>query len=153
MALEYRLQVKTEISLFNFIENYLIEKNISFLKEGVNKGANIYLYEVLGFMISFIISKKMFFDYIINESEFIEREWDYSSNIYFRLDKFYDDLLARLNMMDICINILNNTNEDAVLLFNGDVLILERVNGIVKVNNNFGFWNSEELLAKVKLIM
>ena len=56
-------------------------------------------------------------------------------------------------MMDICINILNNTNEDAVLLFNGDVLILERVNGIVKVNNNFGFWNSEELLAKVKLIM
>lgn len=150
MALEYRLQVKTEISLFNLVESYLNEKKISFSREEIDKGVNIYLFEVMGFMTSIVLSRNVFFDYMVSENQVIEDEWDYSSDITFRLDKLYDNLLARLNMIDVCCCILKNTTEDARLLFNGDILVLERTNGEVIVNNNFGFWNSEDLRTKIK---
>lgn len=82
----------------------------------------------------------------------IEENWDYSTNIHFRLDKFYDNLLGRSNMIDMCIYVLNNTKDDAKLLFNGDILVLERNNGIVNINKNFGFWNSKELINKTSLL-
>lgn len=149
MALEYRLQVKTEMSLFNFVVSYLNERKISFSEEIIDKGINIYLYEKMGLMISIALPGKAFFDYMINKSQMIQDEWDYSSNINFRLDKSHNNLIARLNMIDVCCYILKNTTEDAILLFNGDILVLERTNGKVIANNGFGFWNSEELKNKV----
>lgn len=153
MALEYRLQIKTKMTLFNFAEGYLKKKNILFSKESIDKGVNIYLYEALGFMISILFSEKIFFEYLVGENITNEEEWEYSSDLHFRLDKFYDNLNARLNMIDICIYILNNVNDDAKLLYNGDILVLERTNGNITINENFGFWNSDELLNKIKLLM
>ncbi|MBO0591283.1 hypothetical protein I2486_07665 [Cellulophaga sp. E16_2] len=153
MALKYILQVKTEVSLLNFIEIYLNKKTVLFSKEKINKGINIYLYEVLGFMFSFTFSEKVFFDYLIDENKVVEENWDYSSDIHFRLDKFYDNLLARLNMIEVCVYILNNTKEDIRLLFSGDILVLERTNGIISINKNFGFWNTSDLLGQIKMIV
>lgn len=153
MALEYRLQIKTKMTLFNFVERYLKEKNILFSKENISKGVNLYLFEVLGFMISILYSDKIYFDYLIKENQTYEEEWDYSNDIYFRFDKSYDNLLARLNMIDMCIYILNNTKEDAKLLFNGDILVLEKKKDVISINMNFGFWNSDDLLAKLEHIM
>lgn len=153
MALEYRLQIKTKMSLFNFVEDYLNEKNILFSKENINNGMNLYLYETLGFMISILPTEKVFFEYLIAENQIIETDWNYSSSIYFRLDKFYDNLMVRSNMIDMCIYILNNTIDDAKLLFNGDVLVLEKNNDIISINKNFGFWNSDDLLNKINLFL
>lgn len=150
MALEYRLQIKTKISLFNFVESYLYERNISFSKEIIKNGINIYLYEVLGFMISIFSSDKIYFEYLINNNETFEEEWDYSNDIYIRFDKSFDNLHARLNMIDMCVYILNNTKDDAKLLFNGDILVLEKKKGIISINKNFGFWNSVDLIAKIE---
>ncbi|GAA5042305.1 hypothetical protein GCM10011506_44340 [Marivirga lumbricoides] len=152
MALEYRLQVKTKMSLSSLVESYLNEKRILFSKENITKGENVYCYEGLGFMVSILFSEKIFFEYLISENKTIEEDWDYSIDIHFRLDKFYDNLLARINMIDMCIYLLNNTREDARLLFNGDILVLERTNGIISINKNFGFWNSDDLLNKINLL-
>ncbi|MBC6111947.1 SitI3 family protein [Pedobacter fastidiosus] len=153
MALEYRLHIRTRTPLFDFVKKYLDEKNILFNKENTNKGVNFYLYEILGFMISILYSEKVFFEYLINENQIVEADWDYSTDIHFRLDKFYDNLLARLNMIDVCVCILSNTKDDAKLLFNGDILVLERYNGVISINKNFGFWNSHDLLNKIENIM
>ena len=72
--------------------------------------------------------------------------------INFRLDKFYDNLQVRLNMIEFCIYILNKIDDDAIILFNGELLVLERINGILKINDNFGFWNSNLLVDKLKSI-
>jgi len=151
MALEYRLQIKTEVSLLHIIENYLKERYLLFSKQK-NKNSDFYLNEELGFMISILFSKEIFFEYLLSENQVVEEKWDYSNDIYFRLDKFYDNLLAKINMIEICIYILNNTKEDAKLIFNGDILVLERINGSININKNFGFWN-EDLLSKVALII
>ncbi|OXA72594.1 hypothetical protein B0A56_13715 [Flavobacterium columnare NBRC 100251 = ATCC 23463] len=153
MALEYRLQIKTKVSLVNLVVSYIKERNILFSKENTSKGVNLYLREALGFIISILFSEKVYFEYLIDENHTIEEEWEYSNDIHFRLDKFYDNLLARLNMIDVCIYMLSNTEGDAKLLFNGEVLVLERSNGIIRINKNFGFWNSDELLNKVEHIM
>ncbi len=153
MALEYKLHIKSKISLLNLVENYLTGKNIIFSKENISKGVNLYLHESLGFIVSILFSEKIYFEYLINKNHSIEDEWDYSSDIHFRLDKFYDNLLVRLNMIDVCIYVLNNTEGDAKLLFNGDVLVLERIKGVISINKNFGFWNSDELLNKVESVI
>lgn len=153
MALTYRLRIKTKIPLLNFVEKYLVENNILFSRESINKGVNIYLNEALGFMISVGSFENIFFDYLVSENHSTEEEWDYSNDIYFIIDKSYDSLLVRLNMIEICSYVLSNTNEDARLLFNGDILVFERTNGIITTNKNFGFWNSDDLLDKMKLIM
>lgn len=153
MALEYKLQIKSKISLLNLVENYLTGKNILFSKENISKGLSLYLHESLGFIVSILFSENIYFEYLINKNHIIEDEWDYSSDIHFRLDKFYDNLLVRLNMIDLCIYVLNNTVEDAKLLFNGDVLVLERNEGVISINKNFGFWNSDELLNKVQSVI
>lgn len=147
MALEYRLQIKTQVSLLHIIENYLKERCLIFLKQKY-KSSDFYLKEELGFMISILSSKKIFFEYMLSENQVVEEKWDYSNDIYFRLDKFYDNVLAKINMIEICIYILNNTKEDAKLIFNGDILVLERINGLIHINKNFGFWNGD-LLSKV----
>jgi hypothetical protein len=108
---------------------------------------------MLGFMISVLFSEKISFDYLISEKQIVEENWDYSSDMHFRLDKFYDNFLSRLNMIELCIYVLNNTKEDARLLFNGDILVLERTNGVININKNFGFWNSDDLLDKIERIM
>lgn len=153
MALEYRLKIETKIPLLNYLENYLDKNSISVSKEKIQEVTNIYLYERFGFMISTMNSEKVFFDYLINEKQVIEEYWDYSNDMNFRLDKFYNNLLARLHMIDICVYILYNTKENARLLFNGDILVLERTNGIISINQSFGFWNSVDLLDKIKSIM
>lgn len=152
MALEYRLQIKTKTPLSYFLDSYLKEKNILFSKDETEKDIRVYLCDLLGFTISVLLSRNVCFDYQITKNQFIEEEWNYSSDMYFRLDKFYDNLLARLNMLDLCIYVLNNTSEDARLLFNGDVLVLERTNGKININKNFGFWNSHVLIDRLEMI-
>ncbi|MGL4629725.1 MAG: SitI3 family protein [Leadbetterella sp.] len=146
MALEYRLQIKTKISILNFLESYLTEKSFSYSKKNLNKAVTLYLWDLLGFSITISHSDKVFFDYLVNENKTIEEKWDYSNNITFRFDKFYDNLHARTNMLEICNYHIINTKEDIRLLFNGDVLVLERTDSVVNINKNFGFWNSDDLL-------
>lgn len=141
MALEYRLNIESKKSLALDFEKYLSQERISFERENLNTSVCYNLFKILGFLVSFIVRDNCYFSYLVREDESLEKEWDYSSVISFRLDKFYDNSLAKLNMIKICGYILNNTKDDAILLFNGDILVLERINGVVKVNNNFGFWN------------
>lgn len=153
MALEYRLQIKSKLNLLNFVGKFLKENKISFSVENSNNCINLYLCDILGFMISILFSETVYFEYLIDKNEIVEEEWEYSSDLHFRLDKFCDNLKARMNMIDICIYILNNTNEDVKLLFNRDILVLERNHSVITINKNFGFWNSDELLNKIESLM
>lgn len=147
MALEYNLQVQTRLPILNFVEDYLNENNIAFSEDKIQN--NIDLYETLGITISSLYSEKVFLEYMINKQEIIEEEWSYSNNILFRLDKFYDNLSARLNVIEVCAYILKNTNEDVLMLFNNELLVLQRTNGTVKINKSYGFWDSDQLLEVI----
>lgn len=151
MALEYDLNIKSKSIFSQKIDKHLTTKGYIFEKEFKENSAIFNLYKPLGFILSLFIVENKYFDYINNENQNIEKEWQYSTLISFRLDKNYDYLNVRINMLDIISFILNQTKDDALLLFNGDVLILERINGKIILNKNTGFWNSDELIKKITI--
>jgi len=146
MALDYTLHIKSKYLPSGIIERYLFGKNVFQLKPFEENCFN--LFDELGFIVSISSVETVFFEFLVDENKSVEDNWDYSTNIHFRLDKFYDNFLVRLNMIDFCINLLNSIEEDAKFIFNGDILVFERNNGLIKINWNFGFWNSKELLEK-----
>ncbi|MBF7089945.1 hypothetical protein IUY40_00070 [Flavobacterium sp. ALJ2] len=152
MALEYDLNIKSKKIFSQKLGKYLISKEYIYEKKHEEKLVIFDLYKPLGFIISLFVIENKYFDYISNENQCIEKEWHYSSLISFRLDKDYDYLNVRINMLDIIIFILNQTKDDLLLLFNGDILILERTNGKIILNKNAGFWNSDKLIKKITIL-
>ena len=56
-------------------------------------------------------------------------------------------------MLDVITYILNHTSKDSILLYSSDVMILEREKNEININNEMGFWNTDEMLSKKKLIL
>lgn len=150
MALLYQFKIKTQSSIINLIESYLKDKEIEYYPERYSNTTTISLYKVLGFSISLSYSELDYLEYAIDNTSIQELKWDCSWNITFQFDKFYDNLSAKLNMLDLCCYILSYTKEDVILVFNGELLILNREDGIVNMNNSFNFWNSDELIRKIE---
>lgn len=75
----------------------------------------------------------------------IEDEFDFppSLSISFRLNKFGDPVSMRKQIVRAVSALLQNTYEDAVLLFNGQTVILQRINGRLALNHVEGFWVDE----------
>lgn len=153
MALEYDLYFKGNPSLPEKIENVLTSKKVNFKKDCTEGLVCFDLYDFLGFVVTISSRDNKYFNYLINETQTKENEWKKSSVVSFRLNKDYNYLEARLNMLDIVIYILNESDEDAILLFNSDVLILEREGGRIVLNKTAGFWSSQDLFDKVSSML
>ncbi|RLJ33289.1 hypothetical protein CLU97_2770 [Chryseobacterium sp. 7] len=153
MAIEYRLHIKSQNFEFNLIRNYLTLKNILLKEEILDKTVIFDLYNVEGFIITIYKNNNSYFEYLISKENVIFREWVHSYVICFRLNKDYDYLNAKLNMLDVITYILNHTSEDSILLYSSDVMILVREKNEININNEMGFWNTDEMLSKKKLIL
>jgi len=153
MAIEYRLHIKIQSFEFNVIRNYFVEKNILPDEEILDKTIIFNLYNIWGFVINSYKNNNTYFEYLISKEKVIFKEWDYSYVIGFRLNKDYNYLKAKLNMLDIIIHTLKNTSEDSILLYSSDFMILERENNKIIINDEMGFWDSEEALNKTKLLL
>ncbi|MDP9960382.1 SitI3 family protein [Chryseobacterium lathyri] len=153
MAIEYRLHIKSQSFEINVMRNYLTLKNILFKEEILDNTIIFNLYNIWGFVITIYKNNDSYFEYLISKEKIIFKEWDYSYVICFRLNKDFNYLKAKLNMLDIIIYILNNTSEDSILLYSSDFMILERENNKIIINDEMGFWDSEEALNKKKLLL
>jgi hypothetical protein len=65
-----------------------------------------------------------------------------SINILFRLDKFNDTETQTIALLKATFEVLRNTLDDALLIFNGEVVWLVRSSGKLKLNNNLAIWSS-----------
>jgi len=149
MALEYDLYFKGRPSLPEKIENILTSKKVNFKKDHAEGLVCFDLYNFLGFVLTIFIRDNKYFNYLISETQTKENEWKKTSVVSFRLNKDYNYLGARLNMLDIVVYILKESDEDVILLFNSDVMILEREGGKIVLNKAAGFWSSKDLLDKI----
>jgi hypothetical protein len=77
----------------------------------------------------------------------IEEEFGFTPTvcISFRRDNETDPVTVRTNLLRGCIALLEGNNDDAVLLLNGEVVILLRRNGRLVLNTVEGFWTDAEL--------
>lgn len=92
----------------------------------------------------------------INEStglavQVIEDEFGFSPSVEvtFRVNKFGDPVTIRKRFIQAVWSLLQHTHEDAVLLYNGQTVILLRIKEQLILNRVEGFWINEvkELIA------
>jgi len=89
--------------------------------------------------------------YASTESErgrsIIEDAFHFSPTIRmtFRLDKFEDTELGRNTLLQATLELLQQTNSDAVLLFNNEEVVLLSVGSRLILNKNNSFWISSRL--------
>jgi hypothetical protein len=79
--------------------------------------------------------------------EVIEDEFDFVPyvQVRFRLDGNGDTDTARMRIARACVTLLRFGAGDAVLLFNGERVVLLRKNGQLVLNRDLGFWTDERL--------
>jgi hypothetical protein len=81
------------------------------------------------------------------EIEMIEEEFQFTPTavVTFFRDKETDPVTVRTNLLRGCVALLEGNTDDAVLLLNGEVVILLRRNGRLALNKIEGFWTEAEL--------
>lgn len=86
------------------------------------------------------------------EFKMIEEEFGFGPqiSITFRLDKEIDSVIAHTRLLQGCIELLSDSSNDAVLLFNGETIIFLRRNGKFILNLVKGFW-TDEVLAVIPI--
>lgn len=69
------------------------------------------------------------------------------TSVLFRINKFEDLQVAKKRVLLAVLAMIHETTSDLALLFNGEILVLIRRNGILTLNENAGFW--EDGLAEM----
>jgi hypothetical protein len=65
--------------------------------------------------------------------------------VTFRVDKFDDTELGRLSLLRGTLELVRQLKSDAVLLFNGEDVVLLHAKGELALNEQNGFWTAERL--------
>ncbi len=81
------------------------------------------------------------------EIEMIVEEFGFTPTacVSFRWDKETELVSVRTSLLRGCVALLEGNTDDAVLLFNGEIVILLRRNGRLVLNPLEGFWTDEML--------
>jgi hypothetical protein len=82
--------------------------------------------------------------YISAESDNGLWEWEPEAyvSVAFRIDKEADHEWAAVNMLAIVWRALEAGSDDAALVFNGDLLLLTRIDGVLAKHHREGWWTS-----------
>jgi penicillin-binding protein-related factor A (putative recombinase) len=142
MALEYDLSFDGIDDIYPVLEfEFAFDKNV-FESQKYDKLITIDLYKSYGFLFQIYTgandNRYLQYQNLLNVNE--EREVNEGTRVSFRLDKTFDNIKAKRNVVNFCIKILKRTTRDAFLIFNGDYLTFERVNGILIINKKMDFW-------------
>jgi hypothetical protein len=72
--------------------------------------------------------------------------WEWEPETYvsvaFRVSKEAAHEWAVVNLLTIVRRVLETGSEDAALVFNGDLLLLTRIDGVLAKHNRAGWWSS-----------
>lgn len=99
------------------------------------------LYDTHGFAVTIRAGQRA---YVSAESDSGLWEWEPATyvSVGFRMDKEADHEWEVVNMLTIVRRILETGPEDAALVFNGDVLLLTRLDGVLVKHRRDGWWAS-----------
>ena len=132
MALEYILRIATDLKppqVLDFLARTLqfeVEPDSSLSGPGLTIAASVE--SKLG---QSIISEAFHFNPTVR--------------VTFRLDKFDDTDAGRLSLLRGTLELVRQLKSDAVLLFNGEDVVLLHANGELVLNEQNGFWTAEHL--------
>lgn len=129
MALEYTVTLGGEIQLSEVLE-WL--SSVPEFKRDNNK--------VIAPDLQILIDKTVGLSSLVIKDEF---KFAPSVSISFRLNKFGDPVSMRKQVIHAVWRIFQHTIEDAVLLFNGQTVILLRIKEQLVLNRVEGFWIDE----------
>lgn len=136
MSLEYDLRIATNLQPNQTLE--LLAKQLNFEWE-----KNQTLYSP-GIVISAIAENE-------NRQTFMQSLFGFTPtvNIWFWLDSNQDYEQGKHSLLLATTTLLNNLSGDAVLLFNGESIVLEKIAGALIFNKDLATW-SETQLAELK---
>jgi hypothetical protein len=107
------------------------------LKKGIKIDETFSKY---GFSISLIDTSDDPFGY---ESKFLSSDFEYNQSLNFRLDNEWDSIEATKNILMVVFEIIDSTDSNLLFLHN-DNECLYKIDGILRINNEEGFWHREE---------
>jgi hypothetical protein len=98
-----------------------------------------YLSEQRGFVVSVVAGESRYIDVLSDDGSW---EWEPAPyvSVGFRLDNDADRTWAVSNMMTAVRRILGSGREDAVLVLNGDILLLARLDGVLVRHHSADWW-------------
>ncbi|MEK4043773.1 SitI3 family protein [Paenibacillus sp. FSL H8-0048] len=151
MALEYSFMLE-EIQLSNTDISIELEKlgvildvnKIEKMSEGVRITET---YDRLGFSLTLMDTSKSLYGY---ESEYFLDEFINRQDLSFRINKFFEWEKAIVNMLTIVFEIMDKVSTNCIFEFNGDTVYLVRLNEVIYINNNTGFWDNENFKEIIK---
>lgn len=144
MALEYSFMLENKqlsnVDIINELGKLgviLNENMIELLPKGIYISEP---YGTLGFTVALIDTTDFPFGY---ESEYLLNEFKAQEELCFRMNKFSDLEQSITNMLKLIFELLDKACNDCIFEFNGDTIYLLRLNNVIYINNNSGFWNNE----------
>ncbi|MEK3757079.1 SitI3 family protein [Paenibacillus sp. FSL P4-0338] len=151
MAIEYSFMLE-EIQLSNTDISIELEKlgvildmnKIEKMSEGIRITET---YDRLGFSLALMDTSKSLYGY---ESEYFLDEFINRQDLSFRINKFFEWEQAIVNMLTIVFEIMNKVSTNCIFEFNGDTVYLVRLNEVIYINNNTGFWDNENFKEIIK---
>lgn len=142
MAIEYSLLIHGKVETRQIIENFLLSNDLDTKVILNEEGFIANMYDALGFEINTI--------YRGGYVELGSAIFEYQVNCGFRFDKHFDNLAAKENMIRVATSLLQQVDSDVLMLFNGEHLLLGRINNKLQIDNTWGFWDK---LAYAQLLL
>lgn len=142
LAIECSLKLERAILTKEIILNQLAEMGVTCTEvTNLPKGFRVdEIINILGFSLSLIDTSSNPFGY---ESKFLSHDFYYKQNLNLRLGNDYDSVKAITNILFLVFSIIDLTNGNVLFLFN-DNECLYRINGVLSINNDDGFWDRED---------
>lgn len=137
MALEYALDIGAELEPQQVLELMFTRLSIE---------PHIYQSDNMGVIVSTAGSGFTTYSSILSDlqASLLKEELNIDCNIHivFRLDKFEDRKIAKTNLLQLTIGLLQQTQGDAALLFNGEQPLFIRSSERLTLNKSTDFWTS-----------
>ncbi len=138
MALEYRLTLAGTTPVDEVAARAL--PNLEERPTGTPPLLSKALFDRYGFLLTIHAGSDAYFDAMSDDGP-----WEWEPEAYvavgFRMDKFADFRWEVRNMLTIVRRVLDTGTENAALVFNGDVLLLARFDGVLTKHRR-SWWDS-----------
>ncbi|MEV4639146.1 SitI3 family protein [Actinoplanes sp. NPDC049548] len=139
MAIEYRLTLAGTTQFEGVAERALPDPGER--PVGTGSPLSVDLFRDLGFAVFVATGRNGYLDVESDEGPW-EWEPDFYVSVTFRMDKEADPQWKVANMLTVVRRVLDTGSEDAVLVLNGDYVLLTRFGGELVKHRREGWWTS-----------
>lgn len=138
MAIEYELVLSSGTSAEVLMQRAVPDPS----ERPAEKDSPIWapLYDTYGFAVIAVAARSRYVD-VMSDNGSWEWEPEPYASVTFRMDKFADPHWNVVNMLTVVRRVLDSGTEDAAFMFNGDVLLLTRFDGVLVKHRRQRWWD------------